>query len=285
MKTEYTDKLDFEVIKRPVFVQLDESNVIKSEKKVALVNDKTEDILSFMSPSYRLFTNAEFMSLSDQIADKLGLEHAHYSSHRGGRKVLSAFKQTDKKFDLLGHEFTNHIILFDSRDGSTKLSIGGNGTLHRCNNMFTSTDVHFSVNHSSKLDEMLSEFQLALEMFSIQQTEHLQRLERLADIPVTKEQVHEFIGKWVSLHKDQVKQLALGNRLDGISVRKLNIVQGLSESWRKESKDLGKNGFGLWNMTTDYFSNNRDKSDTDLLFGDFGSKEKQSIKFAESLLV
>jgi len=280
---EYTDKLDFEVVKRPIKVQMGPDKIITCTKKIAIVNDKTDEILSFMTPNYRLFTNQEFMALTEQIGNTLGLELDHYASHKGGKKVLSAFKQTDSEFNLLGHTFTNHIILFDSRDGSKKLSIGGNGVLHRCQNMFTSTDVHFSVNHSFKLDEMLAEFQVALEMFGIQQRDRLQRLEKLADIKISQEQVFDFIANWVGLDKKQVKALALGKNLDGISTRKSNIVEGLSESWRKESKDLGANGFGLWNMTTDYFSNNRDKGDTDLLFGDFGRKEKETIQFAEAL--
>jgi len=281
---EYKDTLDYEVVKKSVFIQLDEGNVIKDNKKVALINDKTEEILSYMSPNYRLFNNQEFMGLSDKISSNLGLELDHYASHKGGRKVLAAFKNTGKTFNLLGHEFSNNIILFDSRDGSTKLSIGGNGTLYRCANMFTSTDVHFSVNHSSKLDEMLAEFEGALEMFSANQEEHLRRLEGLAGINVNLGDVYRLIGKWTNLSIKEVSNTHLGIIDEDISSRKSNIVNGLLNSWSIESEELGENGFGLHNMTTHYFSNQRQKGDTDLLFGDFGRKEKQTIKFIEELV-
>jgi hypothetical protein len=287
-KSEYTSTLDYEVEKRDIYIQSPDLTgslgwYNKDYKKVALVNNKTEEVLSYMSPKYRLFNNHEFMALTEKIGDTLGLELAHYATHKGGRKVLSAFKQTDKKFNLLGHEFANHIILFDSRDGSTKLSIGGNGTLYRCSNMFTSTDVHFSVNHSYKLDEMLDEFKVALEMFSINQEAHLRRLERLADIPVNIDNVYDLLSGWTKVTPEEVKDVHYGKENEEMSSRKTNIIEGLLGSWSEESSELGENGFGLHNMTTHYFSNKRDKSDTDLLFGDFGKKEKQTIKFAEAL--
>jgi hypothetical protein len=283
-KQEYKDTLDYEVVKKPIFIQLDEGNVIKDTKKVALVNDKTEEVLSYMSPAYRLFNNQEFMALTEEIGGTLGLELDHYASHKGGRKVLSAFKHTNKKFTLLGHEFTNHVILFDSRDGSTKLSIGGNGTLHRCANMFTSTDVHFSVNHSTRLDEMLAEFQGALKLFSVNQEAHLRRLEGLVNVPVNADNVYNLLGDWTKLSINDVKGIHKGTRSEEISSRKFNIVKGLLNSWEEESSDLGENGFGLYNTTTHYFSNQRQKGDTDLLFGDFGRREKQTIKFIEELV-
>ena len=174
--------------------------------------------------------------------------------------------------------------MFDSRDGSTKLSIGGNGTLHRCSNMFTSTNVHFSVNHSTKLDEMLGEFQMALKMFSANQEEHLKRLEQLASVTVNVDNVYDLLARWTDLTRSKVRDMHKGVQFEEISSRKSNIVNGLLNSWKIESDDLGENGFGLYNTTTHYFSNQRQKGDTDLLFGDFGRKEKQTVKFIEELV-
>jgi len=284
----YTDTLDFEVVKAPIKIQLPSGKEIIDPKKVALINDKTGDILSYMTPGYRLFTNEEFMELTNRVAESTGYEVAHYGTYKGGKKVLSALKMNGSEgFNILGHSFESHVVLFDSRDGSKKLSIGGSGQIHRCDNMFRSTDVHLSVNHNRELEKMVSEFSFRMEMFRVNQDAHIQRLERLADIKVNRSNVYDLIGGWTELERKQVRMLATGKEviIDGkkVSTRKTNIVTGLMESWDIESKALGMNGFGLHNMVTHYFSNNRKNDMVDLFVKDFGYKERETIEFAEAL--
>jgi hypothetical protein len=162
-KSTYSDTLDFEVIKEPLFYGSEYKPV---GNKVALVNDSTGRVLSTLSPSYRLFNNAEFMALSERISTSLGLDIDHYASHGGGKRVLSAFRNNELK-KIMGYEFTENIILFDARDGGNALTVGGNAYMNRCANMFTSTKGFLKINHSSKLDEMVCEFELGLELYAL----------------------------------------------------------------------------------------------------------------------
>ena len=278
----YTETLDFELEKKKVWV-MGNNGFIEDQTKVAMVNNSNDKIVSYMSPSYRLFTNEEFMRLSEKIGSEMGLSHNHYASYKDGAKVLSVFDKTDKIYKVLGHEFSNHIVLFDSRDGSSKLSIGGSGVLNRCDNMFKSTEVQFSVNHSSKLDEMLGEFESGLKRFDKAQKRHIERLERLSDIKIDRKDVFNLIAKWTELSPDDVKKVANGMHVGQLSARKKNIITGLTKSWNIESSDLGNNGFALQNMTTHYYTHNRKKDLTDLFFKDFGKKEKETIIYAEGL--
>ena len=120
-------------------------------------------------------------------------------------------------------------------------------------------------------------------MFTENQRKHLRRLERLATIPVSTVDVYDLLGKWTDVTPNDVEDIRYGKKPEEISTRKSNIIEGLLNSWNIESKELGTNGFALHNMTTHYFSNQRGRGDTDLLFGDFGRKEKQTIQFAENL--
>lgn len=288
-KSNYLTSLDFEVVKAPVSVVYD-GYVIQDKTKTALVNTENHRILSYMSNGYRLFTNQEFTALTERIQNTFDLELDHYAVHNDGKKVLSVFKKTDQKYHVGPYEFTNHIVLYDSRDGSTKLSVGGSGVLHRCMNMFTSTQVQFSVNHSYKLDEMLREFELGLESFAANQKQHLDRLANLERVKATHKDLYRLIGGWVALSPTQVKDVALGKHLGGkdkedlISTRKTNIIQGLCESYDLERKDLGDTGFTIFNAVTNYYTHNRNKSVSDLFFGDFGAKEDSALKFAEALI-
>lgn len=286
-KSNYLQSLDFEVIKSDVFVSV--NGVMQpAPNRVALVNDQNNTILSMMSGSYRLFTNQEFTRLTEKIGDTFGLELNHYAVHNDGQKVLSVFNKTDEKYKVGDYEFTNHVVLYDSRDGSTRLSVGGSGVLHRCQNMFTSTQVQFSVVHSSKLDEMLREFELGLDEFSKNQMQHIKRLEDLQRIKAGHDDLFEMISGWVALKPNEVKQVAegrhVGQKLEQeISTRKSNIIQGLFNSYNQERKDLGDTGFALYNTVTHYYTHERNKDVTDLFFGDFGTKETQALKFAEAL--
>lgn len=301
MSANYVKNLDFEVIKCPIIVKKSEQDYIKDTKKIAIINDKTDRIISYMNnSSYRLFTNQEFMELTERIGDTFGLELNHYAVHNDGQKVLSVFNRTDKEFKVGDYTFTDHIVMYDSRDGSTKLSFGGSGVLHRCQNMFTSTKVQFSINHSSKMDDMLRQFNIQLDEFSKNQQKHLDSLNRLQEIKINKGDAYKLISQWVQLTPKEVQLVAEGKHmgqksLQNISTRKLNIINGFSKSYDIEAfggvtqngidvTAIGETGFTLPNMVTNYFSHNRGKDITDLMFGDFGIKEKQAIKFAECLV-
>lgn len=305
-KSNYCKSLNFEVVKCPVTCEVTDKygskRFIQDSSRVALVNDGNDKVISYMSPSYRLFSNEEFVRLTEKIQDSLGLEFNHYAVHNDGAKVLSVFNKTDKVYKIGDHTFSNHIVLFDSRDGSTKLSVGGSGVLHRCMNMFTSTRVQFSVNHSSRLDAMLREFEDKLVLFAENQRNYIDRLDRLSDIKVDKNDLFELMSGWVQLKPEEVKEVALGNHMNqialkDISTRKVNIIQGLSKAYDIECyggtagalnqiiiDGVGENGFGLLNTITHYYTHTRDKNITDLMFGDFGTKEMQTIKFAEELI-
>lgn len=298
-KSNYLNSLDFEVIKTPIFTTVGDT-IITDNKRVAIVNDKDLKILSYMSPEYRLFTNREFTELTEKIGSTFGLSINHYAVHDDGKKVLSVFNKADKTYKIGKYTFDNHIVLYDSRDGSTKLSVGGAGNLHRCSNMFKSTQVQFSVNHSSKLDEMLEQFRYELDTFTENQKQYIQRLEALQDIPVTRDHLYHLLGEWTMLKPSEVKDLATTVYFEDVDVstRKWNIIKDLNKSYDVETKGgsiyskkygnisiegVGENGFGLLNTITNYYTHTRDKGVTDLFFNDFGTKEKRVIEFVESL--
>lgn len=297
----YCNTLDFEVIKCPILVAKGEYDYIKDPKRIAIVNDQTNTIISYMNGnSYRLFTNEEFMRLTEKIGETFGLELNHYAVHNDGQRVLSVFNRTDQKFKVGDYTFTDHLVMYDSRDGSTKLSFGGSGRMHRCANMFTSTQVQFSVHHSFRLDEMVREFSLQLDEFSKNQKLYLDRLAHLEGIKINKNDAYKLIAGWVQMSPADVKLVAEGKHhgqksLQDLSTRKTNIIQGLSYAYDVEAfggttrdgvtvSPIGETGFTLPNMVTNYFTHNRSKDITDLMFGDFGAKEGQAIKFAESLV-
>jgi len=288
-KTTIVDRLDYEVVKKPLFVQIDEFNVHKCPDKVALVNDSTNEVISYMSPNYRLFNNEEFMNLTERVQQTFDLELSHYNSYKGGRKVLSAFKQTDKKHSVCGFDFENHIVLYDSRDGSMCLGIGSIGKLYRCNNMFTSMRNQdkkgsvLKINHSSKLDDMLHEFESSLEIYAAMQVQTIAQIERLQDVKVTQENLYQLIGGWTQLNPQQVRDIAYSAVTEEVSTRKKNIIDGLVNSWSIESGELGQNGFGLYNAVTHYYTHKRNKGENEILFEDFGKRELETINFVMDL--
>jgi hypothetical protein len=299
MKTKsiYNDGFDFEVIKAPIFIKKSETDYIRDEKKMAILNDKTDKVISYMDNGYRLFNNAEFTALTEKVRDNLGLEINHYATHNDGAKVLSVFNKLDKVYKVGDYTFNNYVVLYDARDGSRKLSVGGTGDLHRCENMFTTTKVQFSVYHNSSLDSMLKEFEANLIKYAADQKIYIQRLEGLMDIKVDKSALYKLVSGWVQLKPSEVKAVAEGKHVgQDISTRKSNIITDLSRAYdievnggtiHKKGRTLdisgvGETGFGLLNTITHYYTHNRENNVANLLFSDFGKKEKQVIEFAET---
>lgn len=297
-KSIYADGFDFEVIKAPIFIQKSENDFIRDDRKMAILNDKTDKVISYMDNGYRLFNNAEFTALTEKVRDNLGLEINHYATHNDGQKVLSVFNKADQVYMVGDYTFDNHVVLYDGRDGSHKLSVGGAGRLHRCQNMFTSTKVQFSVYHNSSLDTMLREFEANLVKFAADQKIYIQRLESLMDIKVDKSALYKLVSGWVQLKPSEVKAVAEGKHVgQDISTRKSNIITDLSKAYDVEVNGgtvhkkgynidisgVGETGFGLLNTVTHYYTHNRDNNVANLLFSDFGKKERQVIEFAESI--
>lgn len=287
-KSQYTDKLDFEVSAKPLFVQLGEQNVQKCTDKVAIVNESTNQVLSYMSPNYRLFSNKEFTELSEKISEVFNLPIDHYNSYKGGKKVLAAFRnEGGKKHSICGHEFENHLVMYDSRDGTMCLGGGGVNKLYRCNNLFASTlsNSFFNIRHNKNLDEKLAEFEIGLELYELAIQAKIQKLESFEQVKVSQDNLYQLVGGWVDLTPGEVRDVAYGNyNTNVVSTRKKNIVDGLVNSFAIESAELGSNAWGLYNAVTHYNTHKRGKDEMDIMFADFGKKEKQTIQFCEGLM-
>lgn len=276
-----TDSFGFEIVKTQTQYVF-EGKSYPIPNKTTLVNNKTMQPISVMGKNYRLFSNTDMENLANKISKTLSLPIDHFASHRGGKKVLVAFKRTDKKFKIGKWELSDHPVLYDYRDGNGKLSFGGAATLHRCQNMFKSTDVQLSIGHNSMLDEMVAEFEVALELYDFNVQAHLERLEKTTDIKMKMSDFKLIIGDLVQLDQDEIKKVANGTHEGIVSTRKANIVNGLIESWDEEKKDLGCNGFTAFNAVTHYYTHKRDKGLNDLVFGQFGSNESKSLNLVEA---
>jgi len=279
------ERFNYEVQTSPVYFECGGEFCEVPNKQIIKTSDNK--VLSIMSKSYNLFTNEQFCDLAEQISDTLSLKLQWYADYKGGRQVLASFKN-ESELSILGHTFNSNIVLFDSRDGTTCLGLAGVGMLHRCKNMFTSvknSKTQYKIRHNNKLEEMVAEFQLNLEMYHIAAQQRIKRLEALEGVKITDKNAMEWIAKWQETQADKVAGVLKGKEdvLAEVSTRKQGIITDAWESWKTESNDLGKNGFALWNATTHYYTHARDKKPTDFLFADAGYQEERSIKFAEAL--
>jgi CRISPR type IV-associated protein Csf3 len=144
---------------------------------------------------------------------------------------------------------------------------------------------------------MLKEFEANLVKYAAEQKIYIQRLEGLMDIKIDKSALYKLVSGWVQLKPSEVKAVAEGTHTgQQISTRKSNIITDLSKAYDIEVNGgvvykkgynipisgVGETGFGLLNTVTHYYTHNRDNTVANLLFSDFGKKERQVIEFAES---
>lgn len=283
-RSQYVKELNWDIVEAPVTTTIGNVEITIPNKK-ALINNQTQEVLSIRAKSYKTVTNERFVEIANKLQETYDLELDYYGVHNGGRKMVAAFKNP-KTQTILGHEFDSNICIIDSRDGTTKLGISSVGTLHRCQNVFQAArkSIQFSIGHTGRMHDLIDEWLIQMELFQIEQDARIERIEKLVDKPINKENVYDMIGGWVDLDWSEVAELAMGVHLEDVSTKKRNIVQGITSSVRTEAKSLGGlNGFSLWNGVTHYFSNKKKKGELETLFGQAGTRENQAIAYIESL--
>lgn len=112
---------------------------LATKKKIILRNDNNEP-LGIVSDSYRLFTNRELEKLCKGV-EKIGPNKIEgYQEFRNGKLMLGFLSNHSKNYKINGCSLKEYIVIGNSFDGTSSITLGTSHELCRCENQFSSIE-------------------------------------------------------------------------------------------------------------------------------------------------
>ncbi len=236
---------DFEVAKVPSYFANPETGDFMPNGQYTILGESNTPIGN-VGGQYSLFTNARFMELANAISNITGMEISHYTSIDSGKNILVAFKAGDTSFQIGEQIYSqdNKLILMDNRAGTRPFIIGANRTLHRCSNMFSSTNVVRAINHNSKMLQLIQELKDQIEKQVVAEEKFIQWQIKMASIEVSPQIIQEAKSLLFNLGDVQ------------ISATTANKLLRFENSLETEMAAVGQNAWGLFNGVTHFTTHN-----------------------------
>jgi len=274
----HTPSLDWEVLESPLFYNCPLTGKNKEAGTRAFINSQTGGLISSkMTGQYQIFSNLDFVSLAELIADEKGIKISHYTTSKGGKKVLVAFERPDQNFEIAGFPIESHLILMNSHDGTGCIEVGESHKLHRCNNMFASTMTRLKIFHNSNMNNQIEALKFQIMNVEASIAEELDTISTFANVKIDSAIIEQFKINWFGDFQDSEPTTTMKNKM-------LRFDQSVIQ----EVGQLGMNAFGLYNAVTHYTTHNFLKTgscnEKDFpIFGERASMNKEAFSFCAAL--
>lgn len=226
----------------------------------ALVRSDNNEILDIHKNSYNPYYNVEFKSMLDDLQKITNFTNLTYQEYKGGRVILGYLENSEEKSTINGFDVNKYLVLGNTHDGSKGIFLGTSDIMLRCMNQFghiiKSNVIRHTKNNFARIDDLKNAYEIYFK--ELEATELMYK-------------------KMIKINVDQTLLDSLTKRLfdakgEEISTRKLNQILDFTDSYRKESKDLGENLFGFFHATTHYTTHKIKGENT---FGNlFGTQNK-----------
>ncbi len=235
--------LEWDVKVQPLFTINDNY----TNRKAIMRNDDNR-ILGVVGEKYKAFTNRELQKLCKAI-EKIGkFKTEGFSELKNGKIVMAFIRNHSTGLKIAGLDLDEYLVIGNSHDGSRQLFIGTSQTLIRCENQFYSNVPLMRAKHVHGLSVQTSFVNKVKESYEIGRKTLYKAMETLPSKTISQKLVDDLIIYLLNtdsqLPSDDRKREILN------SSSALNLRQCIG----KETNDLGKNAFGLFNGVTWYTS-------------------------------
>jgi len=251
-------KLNWTVEKEPLF----RANGEKTST-FGLFRKDNGNQLNQVKNSYMVYQNYQLVEdLVDVVGDYLQIDNINSikgGALQHGRKIFLQFpiEEVGIKNDIV----KRYLTFINSHDGSTTIAMGSSNIVVSCSNTFFSAHRGMAKRNRFKhTDSSLDKIrELKTEMAEALTNERIiiDRMKSLVNKPLNEQDI------------DNVKNIVLGTIPKDASTRKLNLLEGLTNSINKELVEKGVDAWGLFNGVTYYNTHvaNKNSGDYNTIFG------------------
>jgi hypothetical protein len=246
--------LDFRIIKLPLVAETREViNEVNVTKKIhspyfGLLNSKTGEIINAVKQGYTVSQNDEIVELVlrgiEPFSETLKVTKA--GSINGGRKIYLQLQiEGDSK---VGDDvIKRNITIIDSNDGSTGLSVGIGDLTMSCQNQFYKfyNSGISKMRHTHSIEAKILEIPTLIQNALSHSLEMIEQYKVFTGVKVSDNDIHRMVK-----HVSGISRLDNPKELNIASTRKINAMNELYDSIRRETLDKGRNGWGLHSGVT-----------------------------------
>lgn len=221
------------------------------------------------------------MELANEFAQVTGYEIDGYATWKEGAKVLAYLRKGGNKDKILGFDCENHAVLSNAHDGRGAFWVGFTQEMTRCRNQFgrimeLASAKSVRLTHSKHSQDKIAGIQQAFGLYDKNLLVFEKACEMLADIKITKD-----------MKTSCLKAIGLEDKgKDDNTTRMTNILSSFDDCFAIETKDLGKNLFGLLNAVTRYTTHVRPNKEN--VYGKFHTTanvmDNKAFEYLKSML-
>ncbi len=280
--------LDWEVVLRPVFVDLPSIGMQRLEDKSATVRLDNNFVLGVVGQRYRVIQNKELFGFFDPVVDRGEAIYHTAGALYEGRKVWLLAKLPEEYYvpgvpDDLIH---NYILLASSHDGSLRVTIKHTPVRVVCANTLgfalNGMSDELSIKHTATAQYELSQAHVALGLATKRMGALIQAAEVLAKYQMTPVAVKVFLKELVPSQPEE-----LGGEPSSLTEKKrdrINILFAGSEA--NTIKGMKYSGWAMYNAVTEWVDHDwMARKGTDRLDRAwFGTGQKLKVKAFRKLV-
>lgn len=171
--------LDYEVVKKPLYIPAFESHFRKVDDQFATVRNDTQEILGIVGKNYNILQNQEAFNFLDDLIDG-GATIETGGTYRGS--AASFITASTEPMKILGDEIQPHILFMNSFDGSGAVRVMFTPIRVFCSNCLvlaiSKATNRISIRHTDSMTGRLSQAQEIL----LKDTKYLEELRRRSEL-------------------------------------------------------------------------------------------------------
>ena len=273
-KLELAKAINWDIKTEPVLF----GNNLSSGKKAITRNDNGE-VLGIVGINYSPVSNQTIMQIANAIAATGHFEVEGYAEYNQGRIIQCFLSNKNVYLNINGHKVFESMIISNSHDGTTRLSIAGQTRMARCGNLYSRPLKVFSKKHIAPLSEGEINVNDIIKAYQSKKDKMYSDFDGMDQVKVTPAIVNKLIMEIHRMLNNDSRQPKDNEWMKAPSMRLLK------ESIDREMTDLGNNVFGLFNGVTWYTSHEMRNHDSELgrLNGTAGLINQKAFRFCNNL--
>ena len=244
---------NFKVKERPVYFRLDGGSVVKGWK--ALIRSDTSEALSVVRESYKVVPNEVLWDIVDAIVDQENVKYETAGVLKSGT-VLWVLARLDEPSKIPGDNspIYPYCMVSTTHDGSAACMARAVSVRVVCWNTFSMADsqakqtgLQYTFRHTKNVMGRIEEAKAALAITRHQHAEFMELANELAEIPVTEDNVKEFLARFIPEPPADVLSERVKANIGNARLQVYDLLNGpsIGEAHRRT-------GYGLWMAGIEY---------------------------------
>jgi Domain of unknown function (DUF932) len=228
----------WDIVESPVYG----ANGVQSQNYKQILRGDTMQELAIVSDTYKPISNASFFDTISEIAKTSGYEYQGYEELFGGNRLLAWLKNPQPQ-NLCGYKTDSYLMFGTAHDGTSALMVGTTNFMVRCQNQFTAPHKNniFKIAHTKTSTVKVNNLAQSFAKYQTVSNLMYAQIERFADVKVDSKMISTII-----------KAITNEGQKQKVTPYLQKVQNDMFTSIHKETNDLGKTLFGVFNGLTHY---------------------------------